>query len=120
MRLAALSGDKLREAIVRAAHECGAIVEKGLVARIMDQVDGQPGSLPLLQHALYELWTERRGPWLTNDAFESTGGVVRALSKRCLLYTSDAADARSSVDLGGRRIIKKKKSEEKSARQRRL
>ena len=29
----------------------------------------------------------------------------------CLLYTSDAADERSSVDLGGRRIIKKKKHE---------
>ena len=29
----------------------------------------------------------------------------------CLLYTSDAADERSSVDLGGRRIIKKKKNE---------
>ena len=28
--------------------------------------------------------------------------------KDCLLYTSDAADERSSVDLGGRRIIKKK------------
>ena len=25
----------------------------------------------------------------------------------CLLYTSDAADERSSVDLGGRRILKK-------------
>ena len=31
------------------------------------------------------------------------------LLKDCLLYTSDAADERSSVDLGGRRIIKKKK-----------
>ena len=30
----------------------------------------------------------------------------------CLLYTSDAADERSSVDLGGRRIIKKKKRTE--------
>ena len=30
----------------------------------------------------------------------------------CLLYTSDAADERSSVDLGGRRIIKKKKTDE--------
>ncbi|WDT36795.1 hypothetical protein PVA38_11180 [Streptococcus pneumoniae D39] len=27
----------------------------------------------------------------------------------CLLYTSDAADEARSVDLGGRRIIKKKK-----------
>ena len=30
----------------------------------------------------------------------------------CLLYTSDAADERSSVDLGGRRIIKKKNHRE--------
>ena len=27
----------------------------------------------------------------------------------CLLYTSDAADEEDSVDLGGRRILKKKK-----------
>ena len=33
----------------------------------------------------------------------------------CLLYTSDAADERSSVDLGGRRIIKKKKKKHRSA-----
>ena len=32
----------------------------------------------------------------------------RARTELCLLYTSDAADERSSVDLGGRRIIKKK------------
>ena len=31
----------------------------------------------------------------------------------CLLYTSDAADERSSVDLGGRRINKKQKKEQK-------
>src|SRR5664280_2519538 len=30
-------------------------------------------------------------------------------SRNCLLYTSDAADEEDSVDLGGRRIIKKKK-----------
>ena len=38
-------------------------------------------------------------------------GVVDQLQRQpCLLYTSDAADERSSVDLGGRRIIKKKKT----------
>eukprot|EP00658_Telonema_sp_P-2_P004773 TRINITY_DN1177_c0_g1_i5.p1 TRINITY_DN1177_c0_g1~~TRINITY_DN1177_c0_g1_i5.p1 ORF type:complete len:127 (+),score=49.39 TRINITY_DN1177_c0_g1_i5:119-499(+) len=31
-------------------------------------------------------------------------------SNTCLLYTSDAADEEDSVDLGGRRIIKKKKN----------
>ena len=33
----------------------------------------------------------------------------RALPSLCLLYTSDAADDTPCVDLGGRRIIKKKK-----------
>ena len=44
----------------------------------------------------------------TTGAPELTRGKS-ALAGNCLLYTSDAADERSSVDLGGRRIIKKKK-----------
>ena len=44
-----------------------------------------------------------RGP----TSKRSSGRLKRCSS--CLLYTSDAADERSSVDLGGRRIIKKKK-----------
>ena len=36
-------------------------------------------------------------------------GKFVKIDSTCLLYTSDAADERSSVDLGGRRIIKKKK-----------
>ena len=44
----------------------------------------------------------RRGIWLVRS-------FLRAQVILCLLYTSDAADERSSVDLGGRRIIKKKK-----------
>ena len=40
------------------------------------------------------------------NAFAMPGGILVVNS--CLLYTSDAADERSSVDLGGRRIIKKK------------
>src|SRR5678816_796238 len=36
----------------------------------------------------------------------STQSIVRPITvSTCLLYTSDAADERSSVDLGGRRII---------------
>ena len=39
------------------------------------------------------------------------GGVpILVPNHACLLYTSDAADERSSVDLGGRRILKKKKT----------
>ena len=45
---------------------------------------------------------------LVLQAIEAGKHVITA-NKACLLYTSDAADERSSVDLGGRRIIKKKK-----------
>ena len=46
--------------------------------------------------------------WLT---CYSVYHLLAALIKSCLLYTSDAADERSSVDLGGRRIIKKKQKQ---------
>ena len=42
---------------------------------------------------------------------QGENGICCPLGMTCLLYTSDAADERSSVDLGGRRIIKKKKLE---------
>ena len=59
------------------------------------------------------------GEHLLLAAGELRAAVVDALGQAresfhdaidCLLYTSDAADERSSVDLGGRRIIKKKKN----------
>ena len=58
------------------------------------------------------LWRSRRS--FRQTAKSSHGSGVKkcwtqAKSRSCLLYTSDAADERSSVDLGGRRIIKKKK-----------
>ena len=60
-----------------------------------------PGGLqPTLEHREAQ---HRTGPLF---------GQIRASCAQrqaCLLYTSDAADERSSVDLGGRRIIKKKK-----------
>ena len=43
--------------------------------------------------------------WSTTRAAVTTCCATNA----CLLYTSDAADERSSVDLGGRRIITKQK-----------
>ena len=48
--------------------------------------------------------------WLNNHliAYMESHDEER-LMYSCLLYTSDAADERSSVDLGGSRIIKKKK-----------
>ena len=51
---------------------------------------------------------------VTMSSMPSVGSSGKNSAKTwfCLLYTSDAADERSSVDLGGRRIIKKKKKRE--------
>ena len=56
--------------------------------------------------------------WNSNDPAHLEYGlqgyaVDYSLNGICLLYTSDAADERSSVDLGGRRVIKKKKKQRK-------
>ena len=40
---------------------------------------------------------------------ETTSGDIDTPYVTCLLYTSDAADEEDSVDLGGRRIIQKKR-----------
>ena len=44
--------------------------------------------------------------------FEHSIEALKMLNT-CLLYTSDAADERSSVDLGGSRIIKKKNNKKR-------
>ena len=44
----------------------------------------------------------------TADRIELHQVALGQHDRTCLLYTSDAADERSSVDLGGRRIITKK------------
>ena len=50
---------------------------------------------------------QKRGTYFENIAI---GDIGQDPVNTCLLYTSDAADERSSVDLGGRRIIKQKQN----------
>ncbi len=80
--LGALNESDVRAAIVEPARIVGAIFEKGLVNSVVRELSDEPGALPLLQHALRELWTRRRGPWLTVSAYEEIGGVSGALNRR--------------------------------------
>ena len=60
--------------------------------------------------ALAELPRRTVRYYIQSGLIDRPQGVGKgAYYTHCLLYTSDAADERSSVDLGGRRIIKKKK-----------
>jgi DNA-binding SARP family transcriptional activator len=56
-----LTAEELERAVRAPAERVGVAVEPALVTRIVSEVTGQPGALPLLQYALTELF-DRRGP----------------------------------------------------------
>jgi WD40 repeat protein/energy-coupling factor transporter ATP-binding protein EcfA2 len=74
--------DNLKQAIEEPAWQVGLEFEQGLVETILKEVESQPGALPLLEHALLELWERRRGNLLTLEAYRESGGVTGAIAKR--------------------------------------
>jgi hypothetical protein len=51
-----MTDEELRSAIEKPAHKVGVDLEPGLVDDILDDIKNQPGSLPLLSDALFQLW----------------------------------------------------------------
>ncbi|MGW3123707.1 nSTAND1 domain-containing NTPase [Streptomyces sp. NPDC001107] len=76
-----MSRDELREAVTKPAQAAGMIVERALTARILDEVEGEPGALPLMSHALLETWRRRKGRALTSQAYEAAGGLNGAIAR---------------------------------------
>ncbi len=76
-----LTPDELERAVVNPAKKMGLKLEQGLVATIVHDVGNQPGALPLLQHALSELFEKREGKILTSKAYQEIGGVLGALGR---------------------------------------
>ena len=64
---------ELCEAIEQPAFRVGCEVESGLTQRLLADVEGQPGALPLLQFALTEVWKKRDVRRLTLRAYTELG-----------------------------------------------
>ncbi|MBS0203856.1 MAG: toll/interleukin-1 receptor domain-containing protein [Planctomycetes bacterium] len=73
---------ELREVIERPAQLVGLELESGLTEVLLKEMEDQPGALPLLQHALWELWQRRDGRRLTLAAYQGIGGLEGALEKQ--------------------------------------
>lgn len=73
--------EELEQAITEPAKQVGLEVEQELVTQMIADVDGSPGSLPLLQYTLTELWNERTNR-LTLSTYARLGGVKGTLQKR--------------------------------------
>ena len=77
-----LSASELERAIVGPAEKVGLTFEVGLVATILKEVGEQPGTLPLLEYALFELYERRQDRLLTLAAYHELGGISGALARR--------------------------------------
>jgi WD40 repeat protein/DNA-binding SARP family transcriptional activator/energy-coupling factor transporter ATP-binding protein EcfA2 len=79
--VAPMQPDELAQAIEAPTHKAGLVIEPELVARLVSDVSGQAGGLPLLSTALLELWQHRQGRRMTLAAYERTGGVRGAVAR---------------------------------------
>ena len=92
-----LSPEELERVVVQPAQAVGVHVDAELVTQIVGDVVQAPGALPLLQHALTELFARRGGDRLTLDDYHAIGGVHGALAGRAeALY--------ASLDAAGRQV----------------
>lgn len=75
-----MSTTELRLAMEQQAAAVGLRFEADLANTILDGVAGEPGAMPLLQHALLELWKRRHGRWLRAEEYRNLGGVRQAIA----------------------------------------
>ena len=80
--LGPMTRDELREAVVEPAETLNVKFEPGLVETILDDVERRPGSLPLLQFALREMWGQLKTPEMTRTGYDAIGSVEGALANR--------------------------------------
>ncbi|MBE8474394.1 nSTAND1 domain-containing NTPase [Streptomyces justiciae] len=75
-----MSPEELRQAVEMPARSVGLQLEPGLTDRLLADVGGEPGALPLLQSALHNMWTRRSEGYLTHDGYLDMGGVQGSLA----------------------------------------
>ncbi|WP_421741538.1 BTAD domain-containing putative transcriptional regulator [Cellulomonas sp.] len=79
LMLTALGPDGLRTVIEKPAEQSGLILEPGLVEILVRDADGR--NLPLLSHALRQVWSRREGRVLTVEGYRASGEIDGAVAK---------------------------------------
>ena len=91
--IAPMDGPDLRRAIDQQAGVVGLRFEAELSFTIVEDVQNEPGAMPLLQHALMELWKRRHGRWLRVAEYHAIGKVQQAIA-----HTADQLYAQSAPE----------------------
>ena len=74
--------EELFQAIIKPAEKVNLSLESGLAEEILRDIEGSPGSLPLLQDTLTELWKRRKDNQLKFTAYSQLGGIGGTLNQR--------------------------------------
>ncbi len=74
--------EELERAIFKPAEKVKLSLESGLAEEILRDIEGSPGSLPLLQDTLTELWKRRENNQLKFTAYSQLGGIGGTLNQR--------------------------------------
>ncbi|MEH2044756.1 nSTAND1 domain-containing NTPase [Nostoc sp.] len=77
-----MNREELETAIIKPAEQVNLAVEPELVSQMIADVENSPGSLPLLQYTLTELWQQRTEERLTLTTYSKLGGVRGTLQTR--------------------------------------
>ncbi|MCF4970342.1 nSTAND1 domain-containing NTPase [Nostoc sp. CMAA1605] len=78
--LGPMNHKELRRVIEQPAKQMRVGLETGLTKQLIAEIDQQPGSLPLLEFALTQLWAKQQNRLLTHQAYQAIGGVEEALA----------------------------------------
>lgn len=73
---------ELAQAIELPAKQVKLDLEPELIQTLIEDVNNSPGSLPLLQYTLKELWQQRQGDQLVLSAYQMLGGINGTLDER--------------------------------------
>jgi serine/threonine protein kinase/WD40 repeat protein len=76
-----MQASELRRAVELPASRVGLRVDPELADALVDDVEGEPGALPLLSTALLEIWQKREAGALTLAAYRESGGVHGAVAR---------------------------------------
>ncbi|WP_270888963.1 nSTAND1 domain-containing NTPase [Pedococcus sp. 5OH_020] len=79
--LGGMQEPNLRDAVEGPALQSGLRLDPGLLDLLVREVQGEPGALPLLSHALRQTWLRREGATLTVAGYRASGGVREALNQ---------------------------------------
>ena len=79
--LGGMGVEELRSAIEGPARQAGLLLEPGLVDLLVRDLEGEPGALPMMSHALRACWERREGRTLTVSGYAATGGIREAVAR---------------------------------------